>query len=347
MKKILSIIIPSYNMENYIAACCSSLLVSPSFLSKIEVLIINDGSKDNTSIIAHSFQEKYPETFIVIDKINGNYGSCINAGLKIAHGKYVKVLDADDTFYTNNFEEYISLLENTDADLIISDFDEVDPDGKVFWSLKYPFPTKIENSIDSFSCNIIPYFSMHAVSYKIENIKRLDYFQSEGISYTDQEWIFLPMANIKTFIYFNKPVYRYLVGRNGQTVSPEAHAKNIWMEIKVVKKIINDYLTHLDIINDANITYIEQKLLERCTTIYHYYLIDFTKYVSLSELKEFDDLIKNKLNKIYVLLENNKDLLSFNYITSYRKKYSNNTFSFKFFYLYRKIYLFLNSKLHK
>ena len=102
--KVLTIVIPSYNMENYLEKCCDSLLLSEN-MDKIEVLIINDGSKDRTSQIAHEYENNYPMVFRVIDKENGNYGSCINVGLNVDKGKYIKILDADDRFDVSYFKE--------------------------------------------------------------------------------------------------------------------------------------------------------------------------------------------------------------------------------------------------
>ena len=90
MNKILTIIIPTYNMEKYLRRCLDSLIIDEEGMKQLEVLVINDGSKDSSSQIAHEYQDKYPDTFRVIDKENGNYGSCINRGLKEATGKYVK-----------------------------------------------------------------------------------------------------------------------------------------------------------------------------------------------------------------------------------------------------------------
>ena len=105
MDKILSIIVPTYNMEKYLERCLSSLIVSDEQMAMLEVLVINDGSKDRSSEIAHGYESRYPDTFRVIDKTNGHYGSCVNRGLQEATGKYVKVLDADDWFNTENFAE--------------------------------------------------------------------------------------------------------------------------------------------------------------------------------------------------------------------------------------------------
>ena len=125
MQKLLTIVIPTYNMQNYLHRCLDSLLLPDKQMEQLEVLVINDGSKDKSSTIAHEYEAKYPNTFRVIDKENGNYGSCVNRGLKEATGKYIKVLDADDWFDTMNFEKYISFLAKTDADLVLSDFDYV------------------------------------------------------------------------------------------------------------------------------------------------------------------------------------------------------------------------------
>ena len=106
MEKILTIIIPTYNMEKYLDKCLTSLIIEDKKLMKLlEVLVVIDGAKDRSSEIGHTYQDKYPETFRVIDKENGNYGSCINRGLKEAKGKYVKVLDADDSFDNGNFSK--------------------------------------------------------------------------------------------------------------------------------------------------------------------------------------------------------------------------------------------------
>ena len=137
MSKILTIVIPTYNMQNYLRRCLDSLIVSPELMGFLEVLVVNDGSKDNSSAIAHEYQEKHPDTFRVIDKENGNYGSCVNRGLAEAQGKYIKVLDADDWFDTKNFEAFMQFLENNDTDLVISDFDQVDESGKLVNHFSY------------------------------------------------------------------------------------------------------------------------------------------------------------------------------------------------------------------
>ena len=112
--KVLTLIIPSYNMEKYLDRCLSSLVVGKEQMGLFEALIINDGSKDRTSEIGHSYESSYPDTFRVIDKKNGHYGSCVNRGLAEAKGTFVKVLDADDAFDTDVFPSFLAFLMQDD-----------------------------------------------------------------------------------------------------------------------------------------------------------------------------------------------------------------------------------------
>ena len=88
-------------MESLLPRCLDSLIINKN-LEKLEVWVVNDGSKDRSSVIGHQYEERYPGVINVIDKPNGNYGSCINAALPKCTGKYVKILDSDDSFDTIN-----------------------------------------------------------------------------------------------------------------------------------------------------------------------------------------------------------------------------------------------------
>lgn len=95
MDKVLTVIVPVYNMEKYIRQCLESLVIG-EVLDRIEVLVVLDGSKDGSAEIAYEFVEQYPDTFRIIYKANGGHGSAINTGLMMASGEYVKILDSDD-----------------------------------------------------------------------------------------------------------------------------------------------------------------------------------------------------------------------------------------------------------
>ena len=292
--KILTIIIPTYNMEKYLRHCLDSLIV-PN-MDKVEVLVINDGSKDSSSAIGHEYQDKYPQTFRVIDKENGNYGSCVNRGLKEATGKYVKVLDADDSFDTGNFKEYVDYLEKFDVDLVLNDFTQVTDEGKVLskWT-GHNLPTNSVFGFDKLgaTCNMM----MHAVAYKTDNIRNIrgGYHQTEGISYTDQEWIFLPMTTVSSIVYFDKILYKYLIGRSGQTMETSQFMKNIWMEAKSEQVMIEEY-NSLDA-STANMDYLRNRLRTRADVVY----VNYIKYQNMTtfDLHDFDKWIKVNSPKLY------------------------------------------------
>lgn len=116
--KTLTISIAAYNQERYLDRCISSLII-PS-IDDLEIFVVNDGSKDNTSEIAHRWASKYPSSIFAIDKENGHTGSCHNRTLKEATAKYYRILDADDYYDTAALETFVQRLKSTDADMLIT-----------------------------------------------------------------------------------------------------------------------------------------------------------------------------------------------------------------------------------
>lgn len=322
-KKILSLIIPSYNMENFLNNCISSLVVSDELMDAQEIIIVNDGSKDNTLKIATDWANKFQNSIRIIDKKNGNYGSCINAALNIATGTFVKVLDADDSFDTNNYEDFLNLLiqseeKNENVDVFFSDFIMVDNEGNEIKKIAYPFNNSDIFSYEEFPDNIVEIMCMHALTYRTKKILELNYKQSEGISYTDQEWIFTPMANMNSFRYFQKIIYKYLVGRDGQTISPESHAKNMWMELDCTKKMISDFVAINSIASAGSKNYLEKKIFDRCRLMYEYYILAFRNKMDLNQLLAFESYLKEKLPDVYEELIHIK-YYGYSYIKNWRQ----------------------------
>ena len=303
MSKILTIVIPTYNMERYLERCLSSLITSQELMSLFEVLVINDGSKDRSSEIAHSYQEKYPETFRVIDKENGNYGSCINRGLKEAEGKYIKTLDADDWFDTKNFEEFLKALTLLDVDCVISDMQKVDDHGNLIEEVRYSLPTKHEFSLSYMIKHCICEFLwMHCVAYRTENLRAIHYHQSEGMSYTDQEWLYLPMTTCKSICYLPKVVYKYLVGRDGQTMDPAVFKKSFRQEIKGTM-IMATELSHQKNTDNDVFEYLKRRVFARCNKDYGMFFLEFQMDTCYDEMVELDGLLHTHALSVYEELE--------------------------------------------
>lgn len=96
-------------MQEYLHRSIESLL-SESIIKDIEIIIVNDGSTDKTLEIAQKYYEKNPTSITIINKKNGHYGSAVNAGIAKASGTYLKVLDADDWFNTEEFILFVKKL---------------------------------------------------------------------------------------------------------------------------------------------------------------------------------------------------------------------------------------------
>ena len=119
MDKIVSFIIPSYNVEKYLDKCLTSFL-NLEVLDFIEVIVVDDGSKDQTAQIARNYIEQYPRVFRLISKENGGHGSAINVGTAAAAGCYLKVIDADDWVVTENLKEFVDKLAVCTADVVLN-----------------------------------------------------------------------------------------------------------------------------------------------------------------------------------------------------------------------------------
>lgn len=299
MEKQISIIIPTYNMEKYIGRCLDSLLIPE--IDQVEVLVVNDGSKDRSSEIAHSYAERYPDSIRVIDKANGNYGSCINAALPLCTGRYVKVLDADDTFDTQAFSRFVCSLTNIDSDVVITDMIVVDENNNEsaksnHSSKKCDFATNYTFD-DIYNSGLLRGITMHSVAYNIRYFNTLTYHQTEHISFTDTEWVGIPIALATTFRILNiGNLYRYLVGRIGQTVDPNRFSSQI-----------NDYFLLIE--NKANT--FQQHHLEKLR--YEYFNIRTMAIIRLLYLKIIDSKNKELLLQLYKfdsnLIENHPELI--------------------------------------
>ena len=322
MEKVLSIVIPTYNMEKYLDKCLTSLIVhDEELMSRLEVLIVIDGAKDRSSEIAHGYQERFPATFKVIDKENGNYGSCVNRGLKEARGKYIKILDADDCFDTPRFIRYLSLLLQTDSELVINNYTIVNEKGasvsKHQRSLEEQRLYEQKDILPYLTCN---YLAMHEVAYKVSLLREHNYVQTEGISYTDQEWVLFPVAWAKTVSYINENIYLYLVGREGQTVSSSVASRSVGHSVIRIKNTITLYNKYQEK-DELSGQYVKKRIVSESERVYLRYIYMGRAVLDMGELESFDQEVKHNNQEIYNALEYEKlaGFIPFRYIAEWRK----------------------------
>lgn len=324
-EKFLSIIIPTYNMELYLKRCLDSLVSAIEILDNIEIVVVNDGSKDKSLLIANSYKDKYPDSVVVIDKQNGNYGSCINAALKVISGKYVKVLDADDWFNTQAFTKFVKCIESLDVDLVLTDYTKrFENDGKKL-KVTYPFVEDKIYTSEIMKNSNFQNMQMHSVTYRTSILKRSSYLQTEGISYTDQEWILYPMKYVENIVYLKVDLYQYLLGREGQTMDSKVLYKNIKHHMMIAERMVGDSVSWYNNSKQSpQYVYCKARMLFYIRSIYKMVLLYSDGVQNLKYLSDFDNYISTRNTNFYadlLLSTIHNTFYPFHFIGYYHKKH--------------------------
>ncbi|MBS4769738.1 glycosyltransferase [Carnobacteriaceae bacterium zg-ZUI240] len=239
MSKVLSVVVPSYNAAQYLNETIPTMLAANNS-DALEIIIVNDGSKDNTSEVAHALKEQYPDVIRVVDKENGGHGSTINAGIDVAKGKYFKVIDADDWVDSKAFEQLINFLATHDVDEVItpylevymgSDTTQLVASENVVEKQVYPYDEflKIHGQLPQ----------MHMVTIKTDILKNNHIRIGEKMFYVDMEYIMFPSPYIETVVYLNEVVYQYRLGTVTQSVSVGSFVRNRHMHEQVILRVVD------------------------------------------------------------------------------------------------------------
>lgn len=266
--KLLSLIVPAFNMEAYLRRGLESVIVSDG-LDSLEVIVVNDGSTDRTSEIAHEYAAKHPETFRVIDKENGHYGSCVNAGLKVASGEFVKILEADDWYDAKAFSGFLALLRRVSGkvDVVYSNMACVDACDKPFHYDLFDYPTDRVFAFHEIA-DKTPCRANTAICYRTQLLRDMGYRQPEGLPYTDNLWTTVPFARVKTCAFFSGVLYRYFVARPGQSMSPDVWKRNVPSMVKVLSFMMDAYSRMGGSLADANRAFVEGSIQNIAVIVY-------------------------------------------------------------------------------
>lgn len=237
--KLLSIVIPAYNVEQYLDQCLASLEQEDS-LPLLEVLIVNDGSTDRTEEIAREYCERHPESFFLFHKENGGHGSGINYGIQYATGKYFKVLDGDDWLNPNELPAFLCYINDAEADIVASDFFCVQ-DG-TYKIIEKKNCTKSRAQYGKICCfadgTIQTIIKMHSITIRTELLQKNNIVMDENSYYVDYEYITYPIPYVKTIAFYCLPLYMYRIGRGGQSVSVRSMIKNRMQHETVLWKLV-------------------------------------------------------------------------------------------------------------
>ena len=242
-RPILSIGIPLYNMEKLLGDCLDSLLPKrvASEPGWVQVVVVNDGSTDGSLELARSYERRFPGSVEVVDKENGGHGSCINAAVARAKGKYFKLVDSDDWLDPTELLRHLHHLESCDADLVVCDYRQVHEDGRrneVSWKGRLKAGVRPSETVwKELSRNRDPlgYLHMHALTWRTELLR--DVRITEHSFYVDQEYAAFPMRLCRTVDYEPICLYQYRLGRQGQSMDNAVLRKRCGQIFTVWKRL--------------------------------------------------------------------------------------------------------------
>lgn len=209
----LSIIVPIYNVENYLEECLKSLYNIKNI--KLEIILVNDGSKDNSFKIMEKFKEIYPEKTVLINKENGGLSSARNAGMKAAVGEYISFIDSDDFIDVGEFEKFFKEGQKDKLDVMVGNMRYYTPEktGDSLFRSDIIKNSGIVNGIDFF-WNLFQKpkcFREEVVDdiYKREFLVKNNIWFNENIVHEDSEFTPLVYLKAEKVKYIDRAFYFY------------------------------------------------------------------------------------------------------------------------------------------
>ena len=236
----------------------------------------------------------------MIDKENGGHGSTINSSIKVAEGKYYKILDSDDWVDSNNLAKLVCYLEANNVDLVLNPYHEVaysDHSVKKMVEMeRNQLESEIKYDIKKLSEKCVLF--MHSLTFKTDVIKKMGSIIDEHCFYVDMEYSIFPMLYVRNFVYLDYSVYQYLLGSQTQSMNIQNMIKRREQHLKVIKRLIEFYNNNESklCINLRNIIRLRIKY-----AVYQQYKIYFSmsEKNALLEVKKFDSWLKKANLDLY------------------------------------------------
>lgn len=237
----ISVIIPVYNVEKYLAQCIESIINQT--LKDIEIICINDGSTDLSKDILLKYK-KQDERIIIIDKANGGYGSACNTGLRLARGKYISIIESDDFIDKNMFEDLYNIAIKYKTDIVKSAYyeykDNTNTASKINWSKDYKMPQGVFKICD---CTQLIYFhpSIWSCIYKKSFLdkNKIRFIEAKGAGWVDNPFQIQTLCLAKKIFYTDKAYYYYRL-TNPNSSSNIVNIKNPFDRSDEIHKFLNE-----------------------------------------------------------------------------------------------------------
>lgn len=244
--KLITFAVPCYNSESYMRHCIDSLLEGGE---EVEILIVDDGSKDGTAQIADEYASKYPTIVRAIHQENGGHGEAVNTGLLNATGYYYKVVDSDDWVNKAAYHDILEVLrkmvrENISLDMLLSNFvyEKQGARRKKVMSYRNMFPQdEVITWDDMRFLKKSQYILMHSVIYRTELLRECGLKLPKHTFYVDNIFVYQPLPYVKTIYYLDVNFYRYFIGRGDQSVNEKVMIGRIDQQIRVTHIMLETY----------------------------------------------------------------------------------------------------------
>ncbi|MBW8381668.1 MAG: glycosyltransferase [Youngiibacter sp.] len=300
--KLLSIAVPCYNSQDYMRNCIESLLPGGEL---VEILVIDDGSSDETGLIADEYAERFPLIVRAIHQKNAGHGGAVNTGIRNATGRYFKVVDSDDWVDLESYKrilETISMMveQGSDVDLYVSNFVYEKQGNIVNMAMRYrnalPEGRIITwDEVERFRKG--QYMLMHSVIFRMDVLKESGLELPEHTFYVDNLFVYVPMQHVKTLYYIDVDFYRYFIGRADQSVNEAVMIRRIDQQIKVNRLMFDQ--VDLDRVTNVRQRRYMLNYLEIVTIVTSIMLIRSGTAENLRKKRDLWQFIKTKNNSIY------------------------------------------------
>lgn len=283
--------------------CINSLLTGGE---AVEIIIVNDGSKDRTAEIADMYQENFPTIIKAVHQENGGHGQAINSGLAVATGQFVKVVDSDDWVELNAYRKILSFLQNDskaiDVDMLISNYvyEKQDQKNKKVMNYHRFLPIETLFSWEEVKFPFGKYLMMHSVIYRTEVLREVQLELPKHSFYVDNLYIFEPLPKVEKMYYLDVDFYRYFIGRDDQSVNESVMISRINQQIKI-NKLMVDYYATKEATQKNTLSYMRRHL-EIVTAISSILLIKEGSSESLTKKKELWAFIRKTDRQLYLKL---------------------------------------------
>ena len=244
--KYITFTIPCYNSQDYMRHIIDNLVAVGE---DIEVIIVNDGSKDNTGNIADEYEKKYPTIVKAIQKENGGHGSGVMAGIHNGTGMFFKVVDSDDWVETADVITMINLIkkhiaEGTNIDLYITNYVYEHAADNSQYVMHYrdclpkdtPFTWAEMKRV-----KLSTIFLMHSLMYRLDVLKESKMELPSHTFYVDDIYAYIPLPYVKKIFYHDLDLYHYFIGREGQSINFDTMCKRYEQQMRVFEIMFKEF----------------------------------------------------------------------------------------------------------